>query len=151
MIGLWFVAHGEALRFFVLFTGALIESFVVNDVCDEHFFGKTESSDATQVRSSHFLSCTPQQLNPSPFCRSLRISSAAPGTVASASLNLRADHKQLTLQPLSRLCSLGALLHSARQSCHGRSCHRRPGPLQPVAGRGLEARSQVHADLKMPT
>jgi hypothetical protein len=62
MIGLWFAAHGEALRFFVLFTGALIESFVVNDVCDEYFFGKTESSDAAQVCLRPCSPCIPFRL-----------------------------------------------------------------------------------------
>lgn len=84
MIGLWFGAHGEALRYFVLGTGTLMLFFVVWDVTDERFvrpsfwpflsfagvrrlilvrcgtgarlqFGKKNPSDASQVRILTFL------------------------------------------------------------------------------------------------
>lgn len=88
MIGLWSAAHGEALRYFVLFTGALIESFVLNDVCDEYFYGKTESSDAAQVDLFFAQSRSVDSradLTLRRFCRSTKNSLADRGTVRSKS------------------------------------------------------------------
>ncbi|KAI0058995.1 hypothetical protein BV25DRAFT_1179769 [Artomyces pyxidatus] len=48
LIGFWFIDHGQALRWYMLFLGMLHILYVVWDITDEKFFRKPNDSDATQ-------------------------------------------------------------------------------------------------------
>ncbi|TFY80881.1 hypothetical protein EWM64_g3134 [Hericium alpestre] len=48
LIGFWFVDHGQALRWYMLFLGMMHIFYVVWDVTDDKFFRKPNDSDCTQ-------------------------------------------------------------------------------------------------------
>jgi len=48
IIGFWFIDHAQALRWLCLFIGVMNILYVIWDVTDDRFFGKTNDSDATQ-------------------------------------------------------------------------------------------------------
>ncbi|KAI0322819.1 peptidase M50B-like-domain-containing protein, partial [Amylostereum chailletii] len=48
LIGFWFIDHGDALRWYMLFLGVMHILFVVWDVTDEKLFRKPNDSDSTQ-------------------------------------------------------------------------------------------------------
>ncbi|KAI0051039.1 hypothetical protein FA95DRAFT_1555082 [Auriscalpium vulgare] len=48
LIGFWFIDHGQALRWYMLFLGVLHVFYAVWDVTDDKFFRKVNDSDATQ-------------------------------------------------------------------------------------------------------
>ena len=48
LIACWFIAHAEALRFFVLFIGVMSSLYSVWDICDDLILRKVNSSDASQ-------------------------------------------------------------------------------------------------------
>ncbi|KAH7097585.1 peptidase M50B-like-domain-containing protein [Auriculariales sp. MPI-PUGE-AT-0066] len=48
LVGFWFIAHGAALRWYVLFFGVMNVLYVVWDLADDKFFKKQNTSDATQ-------------------------------------------------------------------------------------------------------
>ncbi|KAK5996993.1 hypothetical protein PT974_02342 [Cladobotryum mycophilum] len=47
LIGCWFIAHAEALRFVVLFIGVMSSLYSVWDICDDLILRKVNSSDAS--------------------------------------------------------------------------------------------------------
>ncbi|TKA77138.1 hypothetical protein B0A55_04096 [Friedmanniomyces simplex] len=48
LVGFWFIAHAEPLRFLVLFIGVMSSLYSVWDICDDLIFRKVNSSDASQ-------------------------------------------------------------------------------------------------------
>ncbi|KAK3671759.1 hypothetical protein LTR78_008304 [Recurvomyces mirabilis] len=48
LVAFWFIAHAEALRFYVLFIGVMSSLYSVWDICDDLIFRKVNSSDASQ-------------------------------------------------------------------------------------------------------
>lgn len=48
LVACWFIAHSEALRFFVLFIGVMSSLYSVWDICDDLILRKVNSSDASQ-------------------------------------------------------------------------------------------------------
>ena len=48
LVACWFIAHAEALRFFVLFIGVMSSLYSVWDICDDLILRKVNSSDASQ-------------------------------------------------------------------------------------------------------
>ncbi|KAF2772757.1 hypothetical protein EJ03DRAFT_366928 [Teratosphaeria nubilosa] len=48
LIGFWFIAHAEPLRWFVLFIGVMSSLYSVWDICDDLILRKVNSSDASQ-------------------------------------------------------------------------------------------------------
>ncbi|EJD48294.1 hypothetical protein AURDEDRAFT_113110 [Auricularia subglabra TFB-10046 SS5] len=48
LVGFWFIEHGQALRWYVLFMGIMNVLYAVWDVADDKFFKKQNTSDATQ-------------------------------------------------------------------------------------------------------
>ncbi|KAI8935869.1 hypothetical protein NX059_007387 [Plenodomus lindquistii] len=47
LIAFWFIEHGEALRFMVLFIGVMSSLYSVWDICDDLILRKVNSSDAS--------------------------------------------------------------------------------------------------------
>ncbi|KAK3299363.1 peptidase M50B-like-domain-containing protein [Chaetomium fimeti] len=47
LVGCWFIAHAEALRFVVLFIGVMSSLYSVWDICDDLILRKVNSSDAS--------------------------------------------------------------------------------------------------------
>ncbi|KAK0615918.1 peptidase M50B-like-domain-containing protein [Bombardia bombarda] len=47
MVGCWFIAHAEALRYVVLFIGVMSSLYSVWDICDDLILRKVNSSDAS--------------------------------------------------------------------------------------------------------
>ncbi|KAK4110609.1 hypothetical protein N656DRAFT_713164 [Canariomyces notabilis] len=47
LVGCWFIAHAEALRFVVLFIGVMSSLYSVWDICDDLILRKINSSDAS--------------------------------------------------------------------------------------------------------
>lgn len=47
MVGFWFIAHAEPLRFLVLFIGVMSALYSVWDICDDLILRKVNSSDAS--------------------------------------------------------------------------------------------------------
>ncbi|EUC35460.1 hypothetical protein COCCADRAFT_90871 [Bipolaris zeicola 26-R-13] len=47
LVGFWFIEHGEALRFLVLFIGVMSSLYSVWDICDDLILRKVNSSDAS--------------------------------------------------------------------------------------------------------
>ncbi|CAO2649098.1 Nn.00g100470.m01.CDS01 [Neocucurbitaria sp. VM-36] len=47
LVGFWFIEHGEALRFMVLFIGVMSSLYSVWDICDDLILRKVNSSDAS--------------------------------------------------------------------------------------------------------
>ncbi|QRC93755.1 hypothetical protein JI435_302870 [Parastagonospora nodorum SN15] len=47
LIAFWFIKHGEALRFMVLFIGVMSSLYSVWDICDDLVLRKVNSSDAS--------------------------------------------------------------------------------------------------------
>ncbi|KAG6358939.1 hypothetical protein INS49_012459 [Diaporthe citri] len=48
LIGCWFIAEAEALRYVILFIGVMSSLYSAWDICDDLIFRKVNSSDATQ-------------------------------------------------------------------------------------------------------
>ncbi len=48
LVGAWFIAHAEPLRFLVLFVGVMSSLYSVWDICDDLILRKVNSSDASQ-------------------------------------------------------------------------------------------------------
>lgn len=48
MVGCWFIADAEALRYFILFIGVMSSLYSAWDICDDLIFRKVNSSDASQ-------------------------------------------------------------------------------------------------------
>ncbi|EGN96597.1 hypothetical protein SERLA73DRAFT_58655, partial [Serpula lacrymans var. lacrymans S7.3] len=48
LIGFWFIAHAQALRWYCLFIGIMNVFYVVWDLADDKFFRKANDSDCTQ-------------------------------------------------------------------------------------------------------
>jgi hypothetical protein len=48
LVGFWFIAHAEPLRFLVLFIGVMSSLYSIWDICDDLIFRKVNSSDASQ-------------------------------------------------------------------------------------------------------
>ncbi|KAK3702136.1 hypothetical protein LTR37_015111 [Vermiconidia calcicola] len=48
LVGCWFIAHAEPLRYVVLFIGVMSSLYSVWDICDDLVFRKVNSSDASQ-------------------------------------------------------------------------------------------------------
>ena len=48
LVAFWFIAHAEALRFYVLFIGVMSSLYSVWDICDDLIWRKVNSSDASQ-------------------------------------------------------------------------------------------------------
>ena len=48
LVACWFIAHAQALRFFVLFIGVMSSLYSVWDICDDLILRKVNSSDASQ-------------------------------------------------------------------------------------------------------
>ncbi|EMD01269.1 hypothetical protein BAUCODRAFT_29714 [Baudoinia panamericana UAMH 10762] len=48
LVGFWFIAHAEPLRWLVLFIGVMSSLYSVWDICDDLIFRKVNSSDASQ-------------------------------------------------------------------------------------------------------
>ncbi|CAG5174941.1 uncharacterized protein ALTATR162_LOCUS10843 [Alternaria atra] len=47
LVAFWFIEHGEALRFMVLFIGVMSSLYSVWDICDDLILRKVNSSDAS--------------------------------------------------------------------------------------------------------
>ncbi|KAG9196694.1 hypothetical protein G6011_01815 [Alternaria panax] len=47
LVAFWFIKHGEALRFMVLFIGVMSSLYSVWDICDDLILRKVNSSDAS--------------------------------------------------------------------------------------------------------
>jgi len=47
LVGCWFIAHAEALRFVILFIGVMSSLYSVWDICDDLILRKVNSSDAS--------------------------------------------------------------------------------------------------------
>ncbi|CCC10762.1 hypothetical protein SMACR_04401 [Sordaria macrospora] len=47
LVGCWFIAHAEALRYVVLFIGVMSSTYSVWDICDDLILRKVNSSDAS--------------------------------------------------------------------------------------------------------
>ncbi|EJT82073.1 hypothetical protein GGTG_02047 [Gaeumannomyces tritici R3-111a-1] len=48
IVACWFIAHGQALRFYVLFMGVMSSLYSVWDICDDLILRKVNESDASQ-------------------------------------------------------------------------------------------------------
>ncbi|KAK0314677.1 hypothetical protein LTR01_001501 [Friedmanniomyces endolithicus] len=48
LVGFWFIAHAEPLRYLVLFIGVMSSLYSVWDICDDLILRKVNSSDASQ-------------------------------------------------------------------------------------------------------
>ncbi|KAI6354861.1 hypothetical protein MCOR25_008445 [Pyricularia grisea] len=48
LVACWFIAHAQALRFFVLFIGVMSSLYSVWDICDDLILRKVNESDASQ-------------------------------------------------------------------------------------------------------
>ncbi|GAA6060842.1 hypothetical protein JCM10212_005260 [Sporobolomyces blumeae] len=47
MVAFWFIAHGAAIRFYILFVGVMSSLYSVFDICDDLIFRKVNESDAS--------------------------------------------------------------------------------------------------------
>ncbi|GAA5939569.1 M50 family metallopeptidase [Sporobolomyces koalae] len=47
IVGFWFIAHGAALRFYILFVGVMSSLYSIFDICDDLIFRKVNESDAS--------------------------------------------------------------------------------------------------------
>ncbi|KAI6149837.1 peptidase M50B-like-domain-containing protein [Pisolithus tinctorius] len=63
LVGFWFIAHAQALRWYCLFVGVMNVFFVIWDIADDKFFRKANDSDCTQFHimfprlPAHFWAC----------------------------------------------------------------------------------------------
>ncbi|BGP18598.1 hypothetical protein JCM10213_004231 [Rhodosporidiobolus nylandii] len=47
IVAFWFIAHGAALRFYIMFLGVMNSLYALYDICDDLIFRKVNSSDAS--------------------------------------------------------------------------------------------------------
>ncbi|PWN97243.1 hypothetical protein FA09DRAFT_330880 [Tilletiopsis washingtonensis] len=60
LVAFWFIAHGVALQYFVLFLGVMSCLYSVWDICDDLIFRKVNESDATAF--AKVVGCCPPQV-----------------------------------------------------------------------------------------
>jgi len=73
IVGFWFIAHGAALRFYILFVGVMSSLYSVFDICDDLIFRKgTSFAKLGFSVFSHIFFAHSQRVRRFSLCQALR-------------------------------------------------------------------------------